>query len=288
MSSLHSAFTIDMRCPLTSWTYLATVLAAATFNSFTGTAEEFAVFKSNDDGQSWIRSDAGMPKQSRINAFGSADGADGVLFAGTDSGIFISRDGALSWQPATGAAMDSGRIISLAVLGQNVFAGTDGKGLLASSDGGRLWALIDAFPSVKVRCLLAHDGKVYAGTDTDGVFVSKDAGQTWAYFSMGLPSHAQVFALSAVRGRLFVGLYGRGLYAWDEQKDSWTKTGPVTPLALASVQDTLIAGHNPGGLHWSGDMGVSWSKGVASGHAAGPLVSLHSDDLGELGSEAPV
>jgi hypothetical protein len=145
-----------------------------------------------------------------------------------------------------------------------------------------------AFPSEKVRCLLAHDGKVYAGTDTDGVFAANAAGQPWTYLSAGLPSHAQVFALSAVRGRLFAGLYARGLYAWDEQNHSWVKTGPVTPLALASVHDTLIAGHNPGGLYWSGDLGASWSKGVAVGHAVGPLVSLHSDNSGELSSEAPV
>lgn len=184
--------------------------------------------------------------------------------------------------------MSSGRIISFAALGQSVFAGTDGKGLLVSLDRGKSWALEPTFPSRKVRCLLAHDGKVYAGTDSDGVFASNVAGQPWTRLSAGLPSHAQVFALSGVGGRLFAALYGRGLYAWDEQKHSWVKTGPVTPLALASVQDTLIAGHNPGGLYWSGDGGASWSKGVAAGHSPGPLAPLDSDNSGELSPEAPV
>jgi photosystem II stability/assembly factor-like uncharacterized protein len=265
--------------------FSATFLVAATFARFAAAADAFAVFKSSDHGRSWMRSDAGMPGQSRFNAFGSVDG---VLFAGTDSGIYISRDEALSWQPATGAAMSSGRIISFATLGRRVFAGTDGNGLLVSSDGGASWTLERTFPSKKVRCLLAHDGKVYAGTDANGVFAFNDAGQFWSHLSAGLPSHAQVFALSAVRGKLFAGLYSRGLYAWDEQKQSWAKTGPVTPLALASNQDTLIAGHNPGGLYWSGDLGASWSKGVAESHGVGPSVSLLPDDSGELSSEAPV
>lgn len=262
-----------------------TLLGITTLTSFAAAAEVFAIFKSTDGGRSWIHSDAGMPGRSRINAFGSADG---VLVAGTDSGVFISRDQALSWQRATGAAGASGRIISFAALGRKVWAGTDGKGSLVSSDGGRSWALERACPSPKVRCLLAHHGNVYAGTDTDGVFASNGAGQPWTHFSAGLPAHTQVFALSAIRGRLFAGLYSRGLYAWDEQKQSWVKTGPVTPLALASAHDTLIAGHNPGGLYWSGDLGVSWSKGVAAGHAVDPLVSLHSNHSGELPSEAPV
>lgn len=269
----------------TSFLAIAALLVAATFTNSAAGAEAFAIFKSNDGGRSWMRADAGMPGRSRINAFGSAEG---VLFAGTDAGIFTSRDEALSWQPATGAAMSSDRILSFATLGRRVFAGTDGKGLLVSSNGGASWALERTFPSQKVRCLLAHYGKVYVGTETLGVFASNDTGQPWTHLAAGLPSHAQVFALSAVKGKLFAGLYSRGLYAWDEQKHSWAKVGAVTPLALASVQDTLIAGHNPGGLYWSGDLGASWSKGVAESHAVDPLVSLHSDDSGELSSEAPV
>lgn len=264
---------------------IAGVFLAATLASFAAAEETFAVFKSNDRGQSWTRSDAGMPRRSRINAFGSSGE---VLFAGTDSGIFTTRDKALTWQPATGAAMASGRIISFAALGQSVFAGIDGKGLLVSPDGGASWASERKYPSEKVRCLLALDGKIYAGTEASGVFVTTGVGQPWTQLAAGLPSYAQVFALSAVKGRLFAGLYSRGLYAWDELKRVWVKTGLLTPLALASVQETLIAGHNPGGLYWSGDWGASWSKGGAEGHASGPLVPLPSEGSGELSSEAAV
>src|SRR5260221_762889 len=79
----------------------------------------------------------------------------------------------------------------------------------------------------------------------------------WCPLTGGDPG-GQIFALSAVKGRLFAGLYGQGLYAWDEQKSAWVKSGPVTPLALVSVHDTLIAGHNPGGFYWSGDLEASW------------------------------
>ncbi|MBM3822775.1 MAG: hypothetical protein FJ404_07820 [Verrucomicrobia bacterium] len=261
----------------------ATLLISGTFAG--AAADAFGVFKSEDRGRSWRRSDDGLPERSRINAFGSAKG---ILFAGTDSGVFTSIDEALSWRPAKVASAAPGRVISFASLGRRVLAGTDGNGLCVSSDGGASWTLDRAFPSPKVRSLCVHDGKVYAGTDAHGVFHSTDAGQSWTPLSTGLPRHAQVFALSAARGELFAGLYSRGLYGWDPEKRSWHKTGSVTPLALVSIEDTLIAGHNPGGISWSSDWGATWSKGMAEGSSAEFSISFPGVHSHALSNDAPV
>jgi hypothetical protein len=177
-------------------------------------------------------------------------------------------------------------VISFATLGRRIFAGTDGSGVLVSSDNGQSWELMAAFPARKVRCLVAHGGRLCAGTDAEGVFASNDAGQVWTHLSRGLPVHAQVFALAVVEGRLFAGLYSRGLYAWDEQQQEWTKVGDVSPLALASIEGTLVAGHNPGGIYWSEDMGATWSRGSAV--AVDQFAPVLVDDFGELSPEAPV
>jgi photosystem II stability/assembly factor-like uncharacterized protein len=248
-----------------------------------GAGPEFAVFKSTDRGRSWVRSDVGMPRESRINAFGSLDQ---VLFAGTDAGLFISRDEARSWEPTTRVAISGGRVISLATLGQRVFAATAGTGLLVSSDKGRSWDPNGATPSKKIRCLLAHEGNLYAGTDAEGAFSSGDGGRVWVPLREGLPLHAQVLALAVVQGRLFAGLYSRGLYAWEDPVRRWKKLEPVTPLALTAVRGTLVAGHNPGGIYWSGDLGASWSKGTPS--AASRSSFVLSTAPGELSADAPI
>lgn len=229
-------------------------------------AAEHAVFKSTDRGRSWARADAGIPGGPRINAFGSLGE---TLFAGTNEGIFLSRDEARSWQPASGLAMSSGRILSFAGLGKRVFAGTD-SGLLVSADGGKSWARDATFPDLKVRSLLAHQEKVYAGTEADGVFASSGDGKAWLPLGTGLPERAQVFVMAASGGRVFAGLYSKGLYVWNEQERRWTKSGPVFPLALAATAGHLFAGHNPGGLHWSADVGVSWSRGTGDAELQGP------------------
>lgn len=263
--------------------FKAAVLWTALLSAVAGAEQRFAVFKSTDAGQSWARSDAGMSGRSRINAFGSAGG---VLLAGTDTGILISTDEALTWRPASGAALASQRVLSFATFGRRVFAGTAGNGLLVSSDGGESWAVATTFPVRKVRCLLAVNDKLFAGTDDAGVFVFPDGTQNWVHASTGLPSGAQIFALAAVDGRVFAGLYSRGLFAWDEQKRSWSKVGGVTPLAVASVGRALIAGHNPGGLYWSEDLGATWSKGTAA--SVGPNAFSNADDGAALAAESPV
>ena len=252
-----------------------TLVGGLAFASIAGGAESYGVFKSSDLGRTWSRSDAGLPLDSRVNAFGTSGQA---LFAGTDSGIFVSRDEARSWQPVNVKAMSSRRILCFADFGTKVFAGIDGAGIWMSINEGNTWVRCDTFPSKKVRSLIAHNEEVFAGTDAEGVFASSDGGETWRSLSREFPDHAQVFALAIAKDTLFAGLYSKGLYAWTERQQRWEKTGHVSPLVLTAIDGTLIAGHNPGGLYWSSDMGVSWSKGI----------SAMPDDPGELASEAPV
>src|SRR4029079_2855943 len=91
--------------------------------------DTFAIFKSVERGSSWSRSHAGLPGNSRINAFTSLDN---LLVAGTDSGIYLSADEGNTWRRAAPNA----RILSLAPLGSIIYAGTDRSGILLSRDRG--------------------------------------------------------------------------------------------------------------------------------------------------------
>lgn len=233
---------------------------------------QYSLYLSHDQAQSWSRSDLGLPRESRINAF-AASGR--TFLAGTDSGIFISTNSAKTWQPAT--ETKSHRVLSLATLDQQTFAGTM-NGLLTSTNSGVTWQRNPSFPKqVIIRSLHALDGSIYVGTDAHHVYQSSDRGQSWNHLTAGLPPLSQIFALTSLNGRLFAGLYAKGLYTWDTIQKTWLQLGAsahIAPLALAATDSTLIAGHNPGGIYSSDDLGGTWSSWNFASHSEIPNPSF--------------
>ncbi len=199
-----------------------------------------------------MRSDKGFPGNVRVNVF--AELGRSVL-AGTDAGIYLSVDQGLRWRLAKG-----GRVVSMAVLGKRVYAGTDRNGLLVSDDQGLTWTRQNRLAGRCVRSLLKLEGKLLAGMDSGGVLSSVDGGENWVSMSEGLPTGCQTFAMVERKGIVFTALYAKGLYRWSEAERRWTKVEGVVPLELAVMGETLIAGHNPGGIHWSDDGGTRWSQ----------------------------
>lgn len=234
----------------------------------------YALFRSEDHAQSWSGSDLGLPRESRINALV----ASGQTFiAGTDSGIFISTNAAKSWQPATDTR--SHRVLSLATLNQQTFAGTL-DGLLTSTNHGVTWQRNPSFPTqVIIRSLHVLDESIYVGTDAHHVYRPSDHGQSWTQLTAGLPPLSQIFALTSLNGRLFAGLYAKGLFTWDNSEKKWLQLGTsqkIAPLALAATDDTIIAGHNPGGIYSSDDLGQTWRHWSLSSPTPPPASSSFS------------
>jgi photosystem II stability/assembly factor-like uncharacterized protein len=250
-------------------------------------SSRYAVYRSEDHGRSWSRSDTGLPGESRINAFSATRES---IIAGADSGIFTSTDSGKTWKKSSivGSLTNSAhRITSVAAVNNSAFAGTSDGAVLVSADNGQVWTLNQAFPRRIVRSLLALDGGVYVGTDAAGVYKTTDLGRTWIQLAAGLPENAQVLALTAIDGHLFAGLYARGLYTLDQPDQRWVQVGTaaqIKPLVLASKGETLVAGHNPGGIYWSDDLGQTWKHwtiATAPGPTSGDLFPSLDSILGE-------
>ncbi|MCC6537046.1 MAG: hypothetical protein IT162_05820, partial [Bryobacterales bacterium] len=233
----------------------------------------YAVFRSTDRGRSWAPAALGLTDTARINAFAVSGN---VLLAGTDAGVFASRNQAQTWQPTPATT----RILSFATLGETIYAGTAKSGLLVSYDAGANWQRDTTCPAQTIRALIAVGRQLYAGTDSQGAFVT--SGSAWSPARAGLPDHAQIFALTALNGEVFAGLYAKGLYRWSAAGQQWRKTGPVVPLALATAGPALIAGHNPGGIWQSGDAGQTWQQGAGELSASAPIWEMGAGPPGEL------
>lgn len=257
---------------------LLTVLATS-FGLSASEPARYMVYRSEDRGRSWFRSDTGLPSDSRINVFTFT--ADSII-AGTDSGIFISSDSGKAWRKSTiaaravrGTPISADRVTSIASVNGHLFAGTSDNAMLSSSDSGKTWQRNRTFPDQIVRSLFATDVALYAGTDAAGVSRTTDFGQTWIQLAAGLPERAQVLTLASINDRLFAGLYANGLYTWNDSEQIWVPLGAaaqIKPLVLVSIGETLIAGHNPGGIHISDDLGRSWNPWKGENNSPAPVL----------------
>lgn len=113
---------------------------------------------------------------------------------------------------------------------------------------------------------------LWAG-DGNGVFYSSDMGKTWEERSAGLITGA-VNALSFVKGRLYAGTGGQGMFVWDQAKSEWIFRGKGlgtanTVNSLAVTSKSRIYAGTEGGVLYTDDGGVSWER-------VGPGIKLSS------------
>jgi photosystem II stability/assembly factor-like uncharacterized protein len=241
-----------------------------------GAETMFNLYKSTDQGVSWFSAGHGLPSEARINALSMAGKA---AVAGTDRGIFVSHDAGAKWQPTLEGIGTESRVLCFATDGRVIFAGTQKHGVLVSGDEGWTWkgsntGLTDLY----VRSLLVVGSRLYAGLDSEGVFVSENAGASWRKQRSGLPDSSQVFDLAALGGTVFAGLYSKGLYRWETERALWIKAGEVRPLELVTAGESLVVGHNPGGVFVSDDEGKTWRDGNAGLPANAPTWTLAASE----------
>ena len=148
------------------------------------------VFKSTDNGNSWVRSGNGLPPNTTfIDGMGII--GDNVV-AGTDNGLFYSTDQGDSWHPA---AAPTNSVGSITTGGGYIYALEDFVGIFISADG-ISWSQV-AIVSGKVLKISAFDTYLYAGTAFNGAFYSPDHGLDF-YPCQGFPNGSSVFGLGPV------------------------------------------------------------------------------------------
>ena len=105
---------------------------------------------------------------------------DTVLFVGTYGAVYFSTNNGTSWTPVNTGLTDLD-VLSLAVSGDNLFAGTWGGGVFLSTDNRKNWTNVntglmgpDVVPvgasGTIIHALAFDDGYLYASTYGDGVW----------------------------------------------------------------------------------------------------------------------
>lgn len=160
-----------------------------------------------------------------------------------------------------------GNVISFAVLGTNLFAGTAGNGIFLSTNSGTSWTVVNTgLTNTDVRALTVSGTNLFAGT-AGGVFLSTNSGTNWTAINNGLTS-TNVYALAlspngAGGMNLFAGTVG-GVFLSTNNGTNWTAVNSgltnIFVYALAVSGANLFAGTTwGGGVFLSTNNGTSWT-----------------------------
>jgi hypothetical protein len=104
-----------------------------------------------------------------------------------------------------------GMIISFAVSGTNLFAGTDSGGVFLSTNNGTSWTVVNnGLTNTDVYALAVSGTNLFAGTG-GGVFLSTNNGTSWTEVNNGL-TNTHVYTLAVSGTNLFAGTLGGGVW----------------------------------------------------------------------------
>jgi photosystem II stability/assembly factor-like uncharacterized protein len=263
-------------------------------NIFAGTYFGGGVFRSTDNGDTWVEKNNGVvatdiraiatffPFPSRLPASASPSGFIDTIFVGTYGlGMFRSFDSGQTWEKINNG-LPALYVRSLAATsgGSVLFAGADfvngAGGVYRSTDGGDNWIEVNGgVIQTDVRALAVNSsGDIFAGTYFGGgVFRSTDNGDSWTPVNEGLEcGNIWSLAINIQSGTIFAGTAGcgEGVYRSTDNGDSWALTNSgltSTDIAALAINDSgyIFAGTQSqmgqgGGMFRSTDNGETWTE----------------------------
>lgn len=220
----------------------------------------------------WVSGSDGLPG-TEIRSIYAAGNADSMVYAGTESGPFMSGDSGASWTPAEDrrGAEDMYFLAAHPFIPNRLIAAT-GKGLLASTNHGRSWSVADGTVKGSQLASLAFSpanaGIVLAAASDQLARVSPDGGLSWKRLSHGITatsisavsfgSDPQTYFAWSSEGQGFRSTDG-GL-AWSQIPVSWTTTDPVLYAFDPSSPSSGVAIVQRSRVYLTSDGGATWDE----------------------------
>ena len=252
-----------------SWTGFDVGLAKTQFLSgavgskdyvFAGSNGE-GIGRSTDNGVVWKEVNTGLTGNS---VWTMVSTTVGVLFAGTDRGLFATKDKGETW---INTHTLPSPVYSLLVNSRKTLFAATGAGVYRSTDDGTNWLRVDKgfqWTYMYSLCADSMDG-VYAATSLTQIYRSTDLGDTW---NLAANLGHSVYALAcSPKGEVYAGTFLGGMYRSMDKGVTWSvaNKGVPTPYndstiyMISVLRDGDVLACNPfGQLLRSTDHGSSW------------------------------
>jgi photosystem II stability/assembly factor-like uncharacterized protein len=230
------------------------------------------VLRSTDDGKSWMTSNQGFSERfvSRI----LFDAAGRRVLAGIwgdrhHGGVFAAPSPRGPWT-RVGPGLEGREVLSLAVAGGRIIAGTD-DGLFLSADPAAPWRRlptlvggVDLHP--RVTDILALSDQALLAASAQGILRSLDGGLTWRRPSLGMWGPAHALAASSRSLGLVLAATPLGFFKSVDGGDRWVLVSrglgvaEAHTIAFVPSNDRVVYATSTKGLFRSKDQGATWSQ----------------------------
>lgn len=238
------------------------VIESIAFNStghiFAGTSEQ-GIFRSTDDGTSWMPINNGLPPGSTI--LDILIKPNNYIFLATPTGVFRSTDNGNEWieilQPlavTNSVAMNSEGDIYI-----GFYPSIHLKGIYVSQDEGNNWSYLGlSFVGISSIAINSQD-HIFAGSTgstLSGIYRSTDGGNSW---SQQLSQTWITDIAINSNGHLFASTWFKGVYKSEDNGDTWSQV--ISGLPFETV---FSLGVNSNGYIFAGTEGGGVFRSIQS------------------------
>ena len=255
------------------------------------------VYSSNIVSADWVQVNVPWGDSSIYKAIYSLAARGSTVFAGTDSGVFLSTNDGSSWTSVANSGFTNTIVSAFTVSDSTIVAGTSKGGVFLSNNNDTSWTAVDsglpntfmgmgmwghpAIAKPSVSSLLMYGNTILAGTSRGGVFRSIINNETnWIAVNSGLTDIMyDITSLAACGNAVFAGTLRSGIYLSTDNGTSWSavNSGLTNNLinSLAVSGSNIFAGTR-GGVFLSSNNGTSWgaaNSGLANNYIQSLAVS---------------
>jgi hypothetical protein len=227
----------------------------------------------------------------------TADRVTGLVFAGTDSGVYRSLGDGSPWTHLVNGLPPHPVVCLGENSKSNLYAGGN-DGIFRSTNGGDSWVQLPYVTGNRVTCLAVNDAdQVLFGTDStydrlwrldpDGSLHGGGALFTALITSIVVKSNGDIFA------GMISNPAGGGVFRSSDDGLTWTPFNaglPDTPSVSALTSDSsgdLFAGTPSNGVFLSANEGVTWILSSGTGGSIGPSGGSVASNDGKISLHVP-
>jgi len=233
-------------------------------NTYVLIGSQYAVYKSNNNGDTWFASYKGIANTLVTDLIVNGNN----IYAGTSpgnagygEGISVTSDLGNSWNDVNGGFPKNISVNTIAFNGTTIFAGA-ANGIYRSTNAGFNWQQVDSTDvGAGVQKIIVVNNSIIAATYGRGILKSTNNGTTWQLSNNGLGGNVTVYNLMADGNSIYAGIFW-GVYVSTDNGANWVnKSNGIYPgssvYSLGKSGNNLLAG-TYSGLYLSSNNGSNW------------------------------